>query len=387
LRASVADDIFNGLIISSDSLREPMGKEVLSLGMPRVLPPDGEGSDWEIWYQYRDESIPTDVLQLSTGRIAFASSKDGLRDWKLHEDSPVMGPNKEQGDWFYFDSDHVGVGDVIRPGSVTTTDKFASSSGLYLMYIFGGNGESLTLPGPPERKVKGSKIEVGIAVSQDGAHWSRIEGPSAYGSVLEVGKRIEDFDALFVGWPSVIPPPSESPSGAYTMYYSTMDPASKKYSIGMATSADGLLKWCKVRKPGGSGSVFAGSEEPGAFDSRGASRRHVLRQADGSLRMYYEAVSQEGRHSIGMAVSRDGYNWERSGEQPIFAANDDAAAWDGGGVGSPHLVFLPEQQRWRMYYVGYPLGKDGSDSNYELGANGIGVVESDDAEGYIFRRR
>jgi hypothetical protein len=244
-------------------------------------------------------------------------------------------------DRFYFDSDHVGVGDVIRPGSVTTTNKFASSSGLYLMYIFGGNGERLTLPGPPERVVKGTKIEVGIAVSQDGAHWSRIEGehveqqepprgsehaavpyppplhtslrpltpfpvslplclsaspslsslsstgPSAFGSILEVGKSIEDFDALFVGWPSVLPPPQESPGAAYTMYYSTMEPSTKRYSIGIATSPDGLLKWEKVKARGSkSGAVFAGSEEPDAFDSRGASRRHVLRQADGSLRMY-----------------------------------------------------------------------------------------------------
>jgi hypothetical protein len=70
----------------------------------------------------------------------------------------------------------------------------------------------------------------------------------------------------------------------------------------------------------------------------------------------------------------------------LAAASDDAAAWDGGGVGSPHLIFLPDQQRWRMYYVGYPLGQD-SDKDYELGSNGIGVVESEDAEGLVFRRR
>jgi len=26
-----------------------------------------------------------------------------------------------------------------------------------------------------------------LVVSQDGIHWSRIEGPSAYGSIIEIG--------------------------------------------------------------------------------------------------------------------------------------------------------------------------------------------------------
>jgi hypothetical protein len=55
----------------------------------------------------------------------IASSKDGLTNWKLHEDSPVLNPNKENdGDWFFFDSEHVGLGDVIQPGD-KANEKFA----------------------------------------------------------------------------------------------------------------------------------------------------------------------------------------------------------------------------------------------------------------------
>ena len=45
---------------------------------------------------------------LPLGRILFAKSRNGIDDWKFHEDGSVLGPNKENGDWFYFDSDHVG---------------------------------------------------------------------------------------------------------------------------------------------------------------------------------------------------------------------------------------------------------------------------------------
>ena len=45
---------------------------------------------------------------LLLGRILFAKSRNGIDDWKFHEGGSVLGPNKENGDWFYFDSDHVG---------------------------------------------------------------------------------------------------------------------------------------------------------------------------------------------------------------------------------------------------------------------------------------
>lgn len=158
--------------------------------MPKVVPPSNPDEDWLLWYQYRDENFAPEIVRLSTGRIAFAKSKDGLTNWNP---VPVLGPNKESGDWFvacfivasftlsfplsyrfYFDSEHVGIGDVIQPGRNAQL-KFTDQGNVFLMYIFGGNGDSSVFPSSDgsEKKVIGSRMEIGVAVSRDGENWSR----------------------------------------------------------------------------------------------------------------------------------------------------------------------------------------------------------------------
>ena len=77
---------------------------------------------------------------------------------------------------FFFDSEHVGLGDVIQPGRQAQL-KFTDQGSVFLMYIFGGNGDEMNLPlsdgSGLHRKVVGSKMEIGVAVSRDGQHWSR----------------------------------------------------------------------------------------------------------------------------------------------------------------------------------------------------------------------
>lgn len=94
-------------------------------------------------------------------------------------------------------------------------------------------------------------------------------------------------------------------------------------------------------------------------------------------------VSAEKKHTIGLAISKDGINWERYSDTPVFNINSDGNAWDAGGVSSPHLVYIPERKVWRMYYVGYPMTSDGSD---HASWNGIGVAESTDEKGLEFFR-
>lgn len=361
-------------------------KFVTSIGMPRVMPPGKPTEDWFMWFHVRDSAIESDVLDVSTGRIMFATSKDGLSGWKLHEDNPLMGPNKENGDWFYFDSEHVGLGDVIQPGD-TAQSKFATQKGVFLMYIFGGRNDG---PSSPYHPLKGTRMEIGLAVSQDGAHWSRVEGPSAFGAILEAGKPGE-IDEEFVGWPNVLERGSE-----YWMYYHTLNRAKQVFTICRAVAKDGLMRWTKQ------GIVFEGSKAgETAFDARGASRRHVTRLDDGWFRMWYEAIDGNGVHSIGTAASKDGISWSvLAGGKPVFqrAGIDSPAAWDAGGVGSPHMVWLPDRRRWRMYYVGWGLeGKATGSSGIRDGAfgglgglgergDGIGVAESVDEAGTIFER-
>ena len=211
-------------------------------------------------------------------------------------------------------------------------------------------------------------LEINVS---DGAHWSRLEGPEPYGSVVSPGKSSDDFDSQFIGWPCVVEVGSE-----YRMYYHTYNPKIKKFVVGLAIAKDGLLKWSKV------GPVFDGGPDD-KFDGGGAARRHVAKLVDGTYRMWYEGISKDGVHSIGIANSVDGLQWERMSDQPVFTASGDVSAWDGGGVGSPHMIWLPDVKRWRMYYVGTPVLSIGSTS---LPASSIGVAESLDEAGTLYRR-
>jgi predicted GH43/DUF377 family glycosyl hydrolase len=277
-----------------------------------------------------------------------------------------LNPAKEQGDWFYFDSEHVGLGDVLIPGNKAQS-KIITQEGVYFMYTFGGNADTVLVE---NEQIMGSKIEIGVAISQDGIHWSRVEGDSPYGSVVDAGA-LKDFDMLFCGWPCVV-----EDKLLFRMYYHTYDAMTKKFTIGKATSLNGI-KWTKQ------GKVFSGGSE-GTFDAKGATRRHVVKLKEGSFRMWYEAISGDGVHSIGLATSTDGVRWERVSDEPVFRRNSHEGAFDSGGVGSPRLVYLADKKRWRMYYVGIPASPvDVFDGNEEAV---IGVAESVDEEGMYFDR-
>ena len=124
---------------------------------------------------------------------------------------------------------------------------------------------------------------------------------------------------------------------------------------------------------------------------------------DGTLQMWYEGVSNTNQHAIGIATSKDGYIWKKINDgKPIFQSHSHShshsyihsnsssdttgttttttttgSEWDSGGVGSPHLVWLPQQRKWRMYYIGNSLNTD---------LSSIGVAESTDDLGHHFVR-
>jgi hypothetical protein len=132
---NMAGESSQGLVLTVNDIASN-GRTYLNLGMPRILPPGQAGEDWLLWFHARDDKLADDVVKLSTGRILFASSKDGLTGWKFHEDSPVLNPNKENdGDWYFFDSEHVGLGDVIQPGE-KANEKFATQVNFVMVDIF-----------------------------------------------------------------------------------------------------------------------------------------------------------------------------------------------------------------------------------------------------------
>ena len=136
---------------------------------PRVLRgPDGR---WRMWYYGRDRAFAPDI-PLPSGRIGLAESDDGIH-WRRVR-GPMTGgavldphpdPNR-------FDAAHVGVSDIHH-----------EAGGRLRMWYFGGDHEQLRL-GPFE--VRGMRLRPGCAVSGDGLHWQRVDGPFR-GAVLDAG--------------------------------------------------------------------------------------------------------------------------------------------------------------------------------------------------------
>lgn len=338
----------SGLVLGPSSSSVPVAPAPCSsLGMPRVHRyRREEGAEWVMWFQGRDSEIEDDVIQLSTGRIYRARSDDGVQ-WSMEPGAGALGASLDRNadEWWGFDTAHVGVGDI----RLSNTDKVLTDGGIYLMYYFGGNFERRPLSDlatsgqKSDAEVVGMNLRIGMAVSQDGLHWSRLEGEHANNAVLDVGKE-GDFDELLVGWPQVV----NFNDKEFRMYYQSSGGASSddRFTIGWAKSQDGF-KWDKMGK-------VNFERAPGSkFDEKGISRRHViqLESNEDAFTMVYEGIDANGRHSIGIATSTNGVDWKSLSAEPVFAPSDDADAWDAKAVGSPHVVELPGGEL-RLFYVG-----------------------------------
>jgi predicted GH43/DUF377 family glycosyl hydrolase len=312
-----------------------------SVGGPvvhRYIHDEAESERWVMWYHGRETEFEDGVVNAQgSGRIYKAESQDGMH-W---EEVPgqmsrgsVLDVNEEQ--WWSFDTSHCGLGDV----TVGASDRIHSKDtvGTYFMHFFGGNYEEA------DEGVKGSKLRIGVAISQDGINWSRVEGEHADGSVIACGQPGE-FDESLVSHPNVI----TYKGSEFRMYYTggSGPPGEELYTMGLAVSQDGL-KW-KKRGP-----VFSGGAE-GEWDCRGVlARSMVTSPMTGEISMLYEGVSASGERAIGLATSPDGISWKRHGGGPVFCRSNVEGAWDSGGVGSPRLVELFEKDgEFILYYGGW----------------------------------
>ncbi|KAL3821989.1 hypothetical protein ACHAXA_002975 [Cyclostephanos tholiformis] len=409
-----------------------------------------------MWYHGRDaildsstssssaSSSPSPPLPpLSTGRIGRATSRNGLL-WRRDDEGSVdsdrigtsLGLNVDS--WYGFDTSHIGLGQVLLP---MTTPSIRSEGGVYVMYYMGGNHELTDLVSylprdsddggdedgggregliPPNAKLRGMKLRIGAAISQDGITWGRIEGDDPTGACMvpydasdinnvdvsiakddRTGRYYDVDEELYCGWPEVVVNPvgpnenTKKGSGASTdpnrnnfyMYYSTMLKESRAKTIACAVSNNGFA-WSKM----GAVEFVDGPTYSSSLDGGGCARCNVVRRSslneDGlweqdatgkaSWMMFYEGVSiEDGRHRILAAESDDLRVWTKlglaldvggAGEGGGNDDNDgDDEAWDSRGVGSPHVIRL-DDGFFRMYYTG-----EGSD-----GRTAIGVARSVD---------
>jgi hypothetical protein len=232
----------------------------------------------------------------------------------------------------------------------------------------------------PALKREGVTLRPGLAMSQDGRNFARIEADHHTGALFDVGAAGE-WDELFIGAPQVV----NSGTKDMRMYYHSYDKSKNKYVVGLATSPDGF-KWTKK------GPIFDGGS-PGSndFDAKGAGTRCVVRDIDTKkYYMFYEGIAEDGRRSIGVAISDDGVkNWQRQPE-PVLTTSSSGSGeeeegsseyWDSGSVGTPCAVSMAKGT-WRLYYSGR---KTVSSGPWE----GVGLALSEDGSGGLlkFKRR
>ena len=187
----------NNNVVLRPTLDNPEAFDSYKIGSARVhryVSPSEDNDDTEylMWYHGRsindkDKDANSNLAPLSTGQIGYATSKNGLHWEKMSlkdEMRPCLGPDDEA--WWGFDTAHVGLGQVLQPTSSSAA--MQTDVGAYMMYYMGGDKSeaavSKYIPNSKlgDNKIMGMNMCIGIAISQDGIHWGRLEGEHPNGS-------------------------------------------------------------------------------------------------------------------------------------------------------------------------------------------------------------
>lgn len=344
------------------------------IGSPVVKRYIGDNEErWYMWYHGRSDPNNTSDsigLAMSSNGIHWARGAEHVRS--CGDAGLVMNCSKN---WWAFDTQS------IRPSEMVIMSS-PMYSAVYWLYYTGYSSEEVHLSDPsilhsPERVQSGEEKDrcqrigktfkslPGLACSQDGRHWARIEGDHHSGALLDVGSD-KEWDSLFIAAPHVVVHSNDD----LRMYYHSFDMENGQFALGLARSRDGI-RWVKLGK-------IMGGESNSTFDELGVKNACVVRnRKEGNYLMAYEGVSANGKSSIGLAVSPDGLkHWKRLQEDPIVRPSE-TDGWDNKGVRSPYLVQMEDHvDKWRLYYVG--VGHEGR--------SGIGMAVSEGSNVRSFRR-
>ncbi|KAK9064616.1 hypothetical protein SSX86_015998 [Deinandra increscens subsp. villosa] len=364
--------VSRGLVLDLGSEGSWDGFEIGSPVVKRFL--SDEEERWYMWYGGRPGG------NLVPGSIGLAVSSNGIH-WErgkgaVQSNSDVGLVLKSSTDWWAFDTNGVMPGEIL----IMSSSKIRASNAVYWLYYTGFSNEKIesldnplefSLENPETRGKNGEFGKIcrslpGLAMSQDGRHWARIEGEHHSGSLFDLGSENE-WDSMFISSPQVV----FHSSGDLRMYYHSFDSEKGYFAIGMARSRDGM-RWMKLGKIMGGGQV-------GNFDEYGVMNPCVVRnKKDGGYLMVYEGVGGDGKRSIGLAQSSNGLQeWHRVEGGPISKPAQENGCWDDGRVGSPYLVHMDgEKDEWRLYYKG--VGQNGH--------SGIGMAVSEGDDVKNFRR-
>ncbi len=239
-------------------------------GFRQVVNVVSDGSMYHLYFIGDDEAdgIPSG--------IGHATSSDGVT-WTMDPNNPVLTPGAE-GEW-----DEGGIAD----NAVIYDD------GEFYMWYAGW--------------IENWAAKVGYATSSDGSAWTKHPG----NPLFEQGGP-GSFDESGVFPNSVI-----FDGETYRMWYTGVDLPDFFFTVGYATSADGI-SWTKH-----SGPVL---ETGSGWDSWDVSYPSVV--FDGSIyHMWYSAAGIVGNLAlptgIGYATSADGIEWAKYPDNPVFAFDED----------------------------------------------------------------
>jgi hypothetical protein len=232
------------------------------------------------------------------------------------------------------------------------------------MYYMGGSFEETPLgdymdvelpESARHAKIAGMKMKIGVAVSQDGISWGRVEGDDPSGACMVPYDKNDPTsfenekvlpkdmpEELYCAWPEVVVDmDARKKSESFVMYYSTMTKVEKKKCIAYAISEDGF----RFYKRG-----MCIEPDADGLDAGGCARCTVVRDATYDVdsatwkqdatgwTMYYEGVSlDDKKHRILKATSKDLATWTKTGRVALDVGQGDDA-WDANGVGSPNIV-------------------------------------------------
>ncbi len=172
------------------------------------------------------------------------------------------------------------------------------------------------------------KDAVALTESRDGIHWSEpqiVLGPN----------RASDWEGR-INRPAVV-----KHDGTYHMWYTGQ--SARQSWIGYATSPDGRT-WTRMStKP-----VLAPELH---WEGVAVMCPHVLwEEKTRQYRMWYSAGEQYEPNAIGYATSRDGINWTKYKDNPIFAA-DPRNPWEQHKVTACQVI--PAGDWHIMFYIGF----------------------------------
>ncbi|OVA08963.1 hypothetical protein BVC80_9097g23 [Macleaya cordata] len=335
-----------------------------------------EEERWHMWYHGSSNGMTQDStgLAVSSNGIHWERGSGPVRS--STDVGLVMNCSK---DWWAFDTESIRPSEVV----IMSSTKVRASSAVYWLYYTGFNSEIIEFsvspkilvenPDRAEKNGEANRVAIngvfrslpGLAISQDGRHWARIEGEHHSGALFDFGTG-KEWDSLFVAGPKVV----FHKSGDLRMYYHSFDAECGKFAVGIARSRDGI-KWVKL------GKIIGGGTE-GSFDEFGVKNANVVRKRNGGYLMAYEGISADGQKSIGLAESSDGLkDWRRCENGAVLKPSVEEDGWDNKEVGYPCLVQMDgDADEWRLYYRGVGKG----------GRTGIGMAVSQGSVISSFRR-